>query len=60
MIRNQTILAFALLLGCSAPVLAEIDLSGSWASINHEDALERGAGPAEPGAGAIRRAFHDP
>ena len=29
----------------SAPAFAEIDLSGSWASINHEDALERGGGP---------------
>jgi len=27
------------------PALAEIDLSGSWASINDEDALERGGGP---------------
>ena len=27
------------------PALAEIDLSGSWQSINHEDALERGGGP---------------
>lgn len=27
------------------PALAEIDLSGSWASINDEDAMERGAGP---------------
>ena len=27
------------------PALAQIDLSGSWASKNHEDALERGAGP---------------
>ena len=27
------------------PRMAEIDLSGSWASKNHEDAMERGAGP---------------
>ena len=35
------------LLLCSraVPALAEIDISGSWASINHEDALERGGGP---------------
>ena len=45
MIRNSTILALALVLCASVPALAEIDLSGSWASINHEDALERGAGP---------------
>ena len=35
----------ALLLCASLPALAEIDLSGSWAAINHEDALERGGGP---------------
>jgi hypothetical protein len=33
---------FALL---ALPALAQVDLSGSWASKNHEDALERGAGP---------------
>ena len=38
-------LAFAALLCVGFPALAEIDLSGSWASINHEDALERGGGP---------------
>jgi len=27
------------------PALAEVDLSGSWAAKNHEDAMERGAGP---------------
>ena len=27
------------------PGFAQIDLSGSWASINHEDSLERGGGP---------------
>ena len=35
----------ALLASASLPARAEIDLSGSWVSINHEDALERGAGP---------------
>ena len=34
-----------MVLCASVPARAEIDLSGSWASINHEDALERGAGP---------------
>jgi hypothetical protein len=29
----------------SRPVLAQTDLSGSWAARNHEDALERGGGP---------------
>src|SRR5215471_16941430 len=45
MIRNITMVALAALLCSTAPALAEIDLSGSWQSINHEDALERGAGP---------------
>ena len=45
MSRNSTILALVLVLCSSAPALAEIDLSGSWASLNHEDAMERGAGP---------------
>ena len=35
----------AMILCLSFPALAQIDLSGSWASKNHEDALERGAGP---------------
>ena len=34
-----------MLLCVGFPALAEIDLSGSWASKNHEDALERGGGP---------------
>src|SRR5262245_6412294 len=29
----------------SAPLCAQVDLSGSWASRNHEDQLERGLGP---------------
>ncbi len=44
MTRNAFRLGVALI--CVAlPALAEIDLSGSWQSKNHEDALERGAGP---------------
>src|SRR5665213_1526272 len=39
-------LPLAALLCVSFPALAEIDLSGSWAAINHEDALERGGGPS--------------
>src|SRR2546425_856923 len=35
----------AVLLSAGLPAVAEIDLSGSWASANHEDAMERGAGP---------------
>ena len=43
---KKTIVVLALFLCATAvPVLAEIDLSGSWQSINHEDALERGGGP---------------
>ena len=45
MTRSKTIVALVLFVCSSVPLLAEIDLSGSWASINHEDALERGAGP---------------
>jgi hypothetical protein len=36
---------FVLLTCLALPALAEIDLSGSWTSKNHEDAMERGAGP---------------
>src|SRR5579862_2801272 len=45
MTRNQIGLNVAVLLCMGLPALAQIDLSGSWASKNHEDALERGAGP---------------
>jgi len=45
MTRNRIGLPVALLLCAGFPALAQIDLSGSWASKNHEDALERGAGP---------------
>src|ERR1051325_11248919 len=45
MTRKNTILAVILSLSTTAPAFAEIDLSGSWAAINHEDAMERGAGP---------------
>src|ERR1700678_1115359 len=38
-------LYLTVLLSLSLPALAEIDLSGSWTSKNHEDNLERGAGP---------------
>lgn len=45
MTRNQLGFTVAILLASGLPALAQIDLSGSWASKNHEDALERGAGP---------------
>jgi hypothetical protein len=42
---NKLSLSLAMLLCVAFPALAEIDLSGSWTSKNHEDNLERGAGP---------------
>jgi hypothetical protein len=45
MTRNYIGLSAALLLCAGFPALAQVELSGSWASKNHEDALERGAGP---------------
>lgn len=45
MTRNAISLAAALVFCLGAPAVAQIDLSGSWQSKNHEDALERGAGP---------------
>src|SRR5215470_6322436 len=41
----RTILTGALVAGLALPAMAQVDLSGSWQSKNHEDALERGAGP---------------
>jgi hypothetical protein len=38
-------LSAAILLCAVLPARAQVELSGSWASKNHEDALERGAGP---------------
>ena len=45
MTRKPISFAAALLLCAGLPALAQIDLAGSWQSKNHEDALERGAGP---------------
>ena len=45
MTRNPILHAAALVMCAGFPALAQIDLSGSWQSKNHEDALERGAGP---------------
>ena len=46
MTRNRRVNLTAVLFLCAGlPALAQIDLSGSWQSKNHEDALERGAGP---------------
>ena len=38
-------LSLVMLLCAALPIFAEIDLSGSWAAINDEDSMERGAGP---------------
>ena len=47
---------FAILICAGMPALAQIDLSGSWTSKNHEDAMERGAGPnPDDWAGLLRR-----
>jgi len=45
MTRYQIGIILTVVLGLGLPALAQVDLSGSWASKNHEDALERGAGP---------------
>jgi hypothetical protein len=45
MTHNKITFRLAMFLCLGFPALAQIDLSGSWASKNHEDALERGAGP---------------
>src|SRR6202140_3961456 len=45
MTRIQVGLTAVIFLCFSFPALAQVDLSGSWGSKNHEDALERGAGP---------------
>ena len=42
---NRISLNLALILCIGLPAMAEIDLSGSWTAKNHEDAMERGAGP---------------
>ncbi len=42
---NKLSLSLAMSFCVAVPALAEIDLSGSWASINDEDSMERGAGP---------------
>ena len=46
MIR-KSLFALAIIALATAPALAEIDLSGSWQAINHEDALERDDGECE-------------
>jgi len=45
MTLNKMTVGLATLLCVGFPALAEIDLSGSWTAKNHEDAMERGAGP---------------
>src|SRR5215469_9682930 len=43
--QMNRIARYAILMLAGLPAFAQIDLSGSWQSINHEDALERGGGP---------------
>ena len=45
MTPRKMLFGSAILLCAGIPALAEIDLSGSWTAKNHEDAMERGAGP---------------
>jgi hypothetical protein len=45
MTLNKMTLGLTVALCVGFPALAEIDLSGSWTAKNHEDAMERGAGP---------------
>jgi hypothetical protein len=45
MTRKAISLTAAALFSIALPAAAEIDLSGSWQAKNHEDAMERGAGP---------------
>jgi hypothetical protein len=45
MARHKISLYLTISLCAALPALAEVDLSGSWSSKNHEDALERGWGP---------------
>ncbi len=43
--NHKASLSLAMAFCMAVPALAEIDLSGSWAAINDEDSMERGAGP---------------
>ncbi len=45
MIIRVLILVVAGLVAAAVPVRAQVELSGSWAARNHEDAMERGPGP---------------
>jgi len=42
---KSRIIQVAILTMASVPAFSQIDLSGSWQAINHEDSLERGGGP---------------
>src|SRR5262245_17990368 len=43
--RDRIIIVLALTLATAAPAFAQIDFSGEWAPLYHEDAPERGPGP---------------
>jgi hypothetical protein len=42
---RKAILSFLIFGGLSVPVPAQVDLSGSWAARNHEDAIDKAPGP---------------
>ena len=41
----KTLLLAVVALGTAAPTFAQVDLSGTWATRNHEDWMERWPGP---------------
>ena len=43
--KISRIVPYCVLMMASVPAFAQIDLSGSWQAINHEDSMERGGGP---------------
>src|SRR4051812_44146566 len=44
-VAARLLLAFTLITSGATSAFAQVDLTGSWLSRNHEDALERGGGP---------------
>jgi hypothetical protein len=44
-IARAGLLVWVMLMFCAAPVLADVDLAGQWASRNHEDNQDKGFGP---------------
>ena len=44
-LRHRMLISTAILLCTGAPALAQVDFSGEWAPLYHEDGPERGPGP---------------